>query len=325
MDWSYSSAWSLGKLADISDSPFNAALLRFRAISGAQAVEPTTFTGLVSRINPPSTDTVAPPLTHPDVAPVFAKAIIKAVDTNTSDQGERSTMTLSCPKQPIATGNSSIIGLATRSHVLFPEPTHLKGDQIKTAPTLPNVPQEALRFFYIDHAWIDSFIDGALSCANQLEPQYDTTRLRIKEVYNYYLRSAIHPLEGITPPVPRYGLGIKLIPRSAQPDAAILVTNNQQTDDASVRLTECAIAKVVNKSQVQVAGIDASGNETSSSQPQVRGVCKITLTEVYVMGDGTRQKAVTDGELRTGPGQHGVPLLAFKRDGGDMDLNGVAV
>jgi hypothetical protein len=71
--------------------------------------------------------------------------------------------------------------------------------------------------------------------------------------------------------------------------------------------------------------MDAKGNGTGSSQPQVRGVCKITLTEVYVMGDGTRQKAVTDGELRTGPGQHGVPLLAFKRDGGDMDLNGVAV
>jgi len=81
----------------------------------------------------------------------------------------------------------------------------------------------------------------------------------------------------------------------------------------------------VNKSQVQVAGMDASGNGTGSSQPQVRGVCKVTLTEVYLMGDGARQKVVTDGELRTGPGQHGVPLLAFKRDGGDMDLNGVAV
>lgn len=119
MDLSYSSAWSLGKLAGISDSPFNAALLRFRsliwqqaasdvrmvmngiqrksvvlaqttsAIRSAQAVEPNTFTGPVSRINPPSTDTVAPPLTHPDVAPGFAKAIIKAVDVNASDQGEK--------------------------------------------------------------------------------------------------------------------------------------------------------------------------------------------------------------------------------------------
>ncbi len=43
------------------------------------------------------------------------------------------------------------------------------------------------------------------------------------------------------------------------------------------------------------------------------------------MGDGTRQKAVTNAKLRTGPGQHGVPLLAFRLDGGDMDLNGVAV
>jgi len=47
------------------------------AISGGQAVEPTTFTGPISRINPPSMDTVAPPLTHPDVEPVLQRRLSK--------------------------------------------------------------------------------------------------------------------------------------------------------------------------------------------------------------------------------------------------------
>jgi hypothetical protein len=114
MDLTYSSAWSLGKLVAISDSPFNAALLRFRslvwqksssktrmlvnnistasevlagvssAISDASAIQPNTYTGTVSRLNPSSNDPVAPPLSHPEVAPLFAKALRQAVDVATS-------------------------------------------------------------------------------------------------------------------------------------------------------------------------------------------------------------------------------------------------
>lgn len=113
MDLTYSSAWSLGKLAAISDSPFNAALLRFRslvwtkassntrmltnniaqpaavlanahsAIDTAHAL-PSTFSGGVTRINPHSTDAVAPSLSSPEVAPIFAKAIQLAVDRYSS-------------------------------------------------------------------------------------------------------------------------------------------------------------------------------------------------------------------------------------------------
>ena len=120
-------------------------------------------------------------------------------------------------------------------------------------------------------------------------------------------------------------LGIKLIPRSAQLDATIVVTNNQQTDDASVRLTECAIAKIVNKSQVQVAGMDASGNGTGSHSHKLRRLQNHVDRGVCDGWTGRDRSAVTDGELRTGPGQHGIPLWALKRDGGDADLNGVAV
>jgi hypothetical protein len=114
MDLTYSNAWSLGRLAGISDSPFNAALLRFRnavwqdmgsdvrmtlnhkpsarevltrvmsAISNAHAIQPDTFSGPVARINPHPPPAVAPPLSHPDVVPIMAKAIQKAVDFHAS-------------------------------------------------------------------------------------------------------------------------------------------------------------------------------------------------------------------------------------------------
>jgi hypothetical protein len=113
MDLTYSSAWSLGKLAAIADSPFNAALLRFRSLvwtkassntrlltngiatprailsTTASAIDtahalPSTFTGDVSRVNPHSTDAVAPPLSDPAVAPIMAKAIQLAVDRYSS-------------------------------------------------------------------------------------------------------------------------------------------------------------------------------------------------------------------------------------------------
>jgi hypothetical protein len=86
------------------------------------------------------------------------------------------------------------------------------------------VPPEALRFFHVDHAWIDAFIDGALSCANHLDPIADKTRLYIKEVYNYYLRSDIHPLEGQTPPIPRYGFVLRSSAVKAIPDMKTAVS-----------------------------------------------------------------------------------------------------
>jgi len=115
MDLTYSSAWSLGRLAAISDSPFNAALLRFRslnwkqsasntrmqvnglqssreivsnlpsAISGARSVDSKSFKGPVSRILPPSTADVAPPLTHPVVRPVFKENMLQSVTKNSAD------------------------------------------------------------------------------------------------------------------------------------------------------------------------------------------------------------------------------------------------
>ena len=119
---------------------------------------------------------------------------------------------------------------------MFPEPSHIQGQPDPEAPpSIPNLPPEALRFFFIDHAWLDCFLDGALSCGNHLEPQFDSTRLRIKEVYNYYLRSTIHPLEGQTPPIPRSGFILRSSAVKAIPDLKVTVTTRTWNGSAWIK------------------------------------------------------------------------------------------
>lgn len=116
-------------------------------------------------------------------------------------------------------------------------------------------------------------------------------------------------------------LGIKLIPRSGDPGATITLKSDGRTADASVRLAECSIAPIVDKSKgVQVAQVDARGNATVPTR-QPRGVCKLLLKEVYLMGDGSKRTIVTDGDV----GLFGIPLWALKRAGGDVDLKGKIV
>ncbi|KAH7356949.1 hypothetical protein BKA65DRAFT_218378 [Rhexocercosporidium sp. MPI-PUGE-AT-0058] len=261
MDLTYSSAWSLGKLAAISDSPFNAALLRFRSlvwtkaasntrlltnnitkpkevierstamVSTVRSFRPGTFTGEVSRISPPSTDAVAPPLSDPAVAPIFAKAVQLTVDRYASTVDGNSLYndfnlaeSANSDWELIHSWISDCLYLAhIPAHYLFPEPSHIRAGPVLGKPIAPNLPPEALRFFFVDHSWLDCFIDGALSCANHLEPDYDSTRLRIKDVYNIYLNSHIEGLEGVSPPVPRFGFIFRSSVVKAIPDLKITV------------------------------------------------------------------------------------------------------
>lgn len=260
MDLTYSSAWSLGKLAAISDSPFNAALLRFRSLVWTKAasntrlltnsitspvvalanaasaidsarISSTVFSGVVSRLNPTSEDAIAPPLSDPAVAPVMTKAIQLAVDRYASTVDGSSlyndfqlAKAANSDWELIHGWISDTLYLAhIPAHYLFPEPSHLRAGPEPGKPTTPNLPPEALRFFYVDHSWLDAFIDGALSCANHLEPDYDSTRLRIKEVYNFYLKDYIAGLEEVSPPVPQFGFVFRSSVVKAIPDLKILV------------------------------------------------------------------------------------------------------
>ena len=108
MDVSYSAAWQLGKLMAISDNVFNKALFRFRLLVHELAASATrnqvngvpsksaVLKGIPAAINElqiaasgsrtparlilPSSDTVAPPLSHPQVAPIFKNYLFKVID-----------------------------------------------------------------------------------------------------------------------------------------------------------------------------------------------------------------------------------------------------
>lgn len=116
-------------------------------------------------------------------------------------------------------------------------------------------------------------------------------------------------------------LGIRLIPRSGDPTATLALLGDDRTSDASVRLSECPIAAIVDSSKgVQVAQVDSTGKGTSTSAREPRGICKILLREVYLLDTGNKTTVTTDGSIAlTGSG---VPLWVLKRAGGDVDLNG---
>jgi hypothetical protein len=63
-----------------------------------------------------------------------------------------------------------------------------------------------------------------------LEPEYDSTRIRIKEVYNFYLKSSVY---GIAPPVPRYGFLFRSSVVKAIPDLKITVSCRKSNGQAS--------------------------------------------------------------------------------------------
>jgi hypothetical protein len=242
MDVTYSSAWQLGKLIAIQDTVFNSALLRFRSLVHKAAASDTrmlvngmkssrSIIGNIENIvhgirdaesndrSParnilPTTDKVAPSLSSPAVAPTFRRAVIRAVDSLAS-AGEK-------------LYNDYNLGAANNSdweiiHNWISDKLYLSDIPCHYLITDPShLPSEALRFFYIDDAWLDCFIDGALSVANHLEPVDDKVRRRIKSVYNVHLRNTIHPAP-VKPPIPRYGFILRSSLIKVMPDIKITV------------------------------------------------------------------------------------------------------
>jgi hypothetical protein len=73
------------------------------------------------------------------------------------------------------------------AHYLITDPSHL--------------PNESIRFFYIDPTWMDSRIDGALSIGNHLERSNDVVRQAMKNSLNKYFNPSPLP----PPQIPTYG------------------------------------------------------------------------------------------------------------------------
>ena len=242
LDLSYSSAWQLGKLLAISDSVFSAALLRFRGVVHKWAADNTRvisnglnsrsliLTGVTGQAREvrsaveghpvparnilPTQDPVAPFVSHPRIKPLFRDALSTAVTTQAAS-GQH-------------LYNDYMLGSADNSdweilHAWISDKLFLGGIPAHYLITDPvHLPSESLRFFYVDKAWIDCFIDGALSTSNHFEPEVDSTRKIIKEVYNVYLQNIIQPA-AVKPPVPRYGFFLRSEIIRVMPDIRIVV------------------------------------------------------------------------------------------------------
>jgi hypothetical protein len=227
MDLSYSSAWQLGKLLAIGDGSFSAALARFRAFVTTAAASntrreinktPTVSaiassisamvasaktlssgnTGLPHRLTPASSDPLAATqLRSPDVAPVFSTNIQQVAQKQTT-VGQNNEIYNGVNIDGANNSDWALIHdwiynklflIDIPAHYLFVDSSH--------------TPPEGLRFFHIDNAWLDAFIDGALSVANHFDPENDKVRIQIKELFNNYLKT----------PVETSGLATKVMPQ----------------------------------------------------------------------------------------------------------------
>jgi hypothetical protein len=252
MDLSYSAAWQLGKLLAISDTAFNSALMRFRSLvhetaaSKARAEENNTssqhetfrafaqnvkvihsltqeVTVEPRRVPPVRNRALLTDLAHPSLAPTFNRHVADVVHFQGNAEAEIYTeFNLSGPNNTdwttIFTWLSEKLYLSEiPAHYLIPDPSYL--------------PSEALRFFYIDDAWVDCLIDGALSVANHLDRDDDMTRLRIKQTFNVYLSKNVVDFKRpdgtdvqITPQIPCSGFILKSALVKVMPDLRITVT-----------------------------------------------------------------------------------------------------
>jgi hypothetical protein len=251
MDLSYSAAWNLGKTLAISDTSFSAALMHFRSqIHNASAsIARAQVNGLLSRaetikrllenvkrMQSRLDDNVEPPrrvivpsdriietdLTNPDVAAAMTTAVHAEV-TRASQAGDQVFNEFNV----IGENNTDwavILRWITDklylgdipAHILFPDPIV--------------IPEETIRFFYIDDAWMDCLIDGALSVGNHLESDDDQIKNAIKELYNVYLSTTVHNVN-MKPQIPCYGFVLRSQIVKVMPDLKINVNWNNTSAD----------------------------------------------------------------------------------------------
>ncbi|KAJ5762012.1 uncharacterized protein N7511_005394 [Penicillium nucicola] len=67
------------------------------------------------------------------------------------------------------------------------------------------LPEESLRFFYIDENWTHALVDGALSLGNHVDQKEDHVRKAIHKAIQRY-RQKPHPELEDVPPTPKFGL-----------------------------------------------------------------------------------------------------------------------
>ncbi|ORY08604.1 hypothetical protein BCR34DRAFT_603462 [Clohesyomyces aquaticus] len=243
---------TLGKVLALADASFAAALMRFRsyihALSASQtrkelngvAPKASLLSNVASTINcmagleqgnaanpkrvfaVPERRLAPVDLDHPLVSTSYSKKVAQNVGFSASS-GEGVYNEFNDPNNPdwaiIHSWISEKLYLSEiPAHILIPDPSFL--------------PEESLRFFFIDDTWMDCLIDGALSIANHLERDDDRTRVEIKRAYNKYLETPV--VEGIKPQIPCFGFFLRSEIVQVMPDIRIEVTWNSQDNRQSV-------------------------------------------------------------------------------------------
>jgi len=244
MDLSYAHAWQLGKILAIADTSFSSALLRFRSfiqrLSESNTLSqinqvpskndvingiPNTVNGIGSILGdrvsdprrvPDPTNTLAPALQDPAVAPILLANILAQVKEAASAGSEvYNEFNSNAPNNSDWTvihqwiTDKLYLG-DIPAHILFPDPSF--------------IPEESMRFFHIDDAWMDCLIDGALSVGNHLEKDDDTIKGAIKEWYNCYLQTTV-PKTTMKPQIPCYGFILRSQIVKVMPDLRVTVSH----------------------------------------------------------------------------------------------------
>ncbi|KAH7186286.1 uncharacterized protein B0J16DRAFT_343441 [Fusarium flagelliforme] len=276
MDLTYSSAWSLGRTLALADRAFTISLTRVRhqilhpATDGArrqmlQATSRQHYTrdDLVKSLKDLVGKTVDISLTSdkvrwtqppssrpPDLSYASIGEFLESELENSASRVAGSidlssqhswTQAASPPydemNEPASPDWMVVLRFVLDLYYLFNVPSHyLLSDQSL-------LPRESLRFFFIDHNWVDALIDGALSLGNQggsaNEPQTeakdidDPVRRSIKKAINRLFDDPMCH----RPPVPRFGFYLRSAVVAQFPDlkVSVEVTGSKSGDPYLLR------------------------------------------------------------------------------------------
>ncbi|KAF2147999.1 hypothetical protein K461DRAFT_316429 [Myriangium duriaei CBS 260.36] len=268
-DVSYSTAWNLARSSAMADKTFSASLLRLRGKIHTAAVQAAKLQALGGTpMNKKSyfdnlNQSLGQVHMAQDVNGLAAHGGSVRWTSSTSENSNRPATYLAENSKyeeesylnQVAIATESLFGsstesgpvdsdaLAVRAWIL--DRFYLAGIPLSYLVADPDMlPRETIRTFAIDTAWIDTYIDGALSLANHFAKDDDAIRREIKNCINTYLSTpfADGPNAGITLQVPKWGFFIRSIAVSTFPDLKIEV---QMAGDSSKKYPDVLHMQVV--------------------------------------------------------------------------------
>ncbi|KAH6950291.1 hypothetical protein BKA56DRAFT_713066, partial [Ilyonectria sp. MPI-CAGE-AT-0026] len=228
MDITYASAWQLGKTLAMGDEAFGAALTRLRnaihsdALGGTKKEVHTALGAYRSRS---------------ETARAMLDLVrgINQLNDSLHEDGDAATAQANSAAQKLALATN---GQLYNEHNVPDNPDYghvyswildkLHLGNIPAHYLLPDpsfLPEETLRFFFVDENWTDALVDGALSLANHwgATPKEDYCRTAIKKAINTRLSLPDKELGGWHTQMPKYGFMLRSQILAQFPDISVTV------------------------------------------------------------------------------------------------------